>query len=144
LKHIEGKFKGVKDLNIYYQAWIPNTPKAVIQLVHGGFEHSGRYQNVVNELIPESFAIYANDHLGHGKSEGLRNYVDSFEPELSEDNEYIGRLRILEVLEPICEKKLMELCISIQRAVYGIRSQEETLFKLILGKNYQEYFDKIF
>jgi alpha-beta hydrolase superfamily lysophospholipase len=79
LKHIEGKFKGVKDLNIYYQAWIPNTPKAVIQLVHGGFEHSGRYQNVVNELIPESFAIYANDHLGHGKSEGLRNYVDSFD-----------------------------------------------------------------
>ena len=68
MKHIEGKFKGVKDLNIYYQAWIPNTPKAVIQLVHGGFEHSGRYQNVVNELIPESFAIYANDHLGHGKS----------------------------------------------------------------------------
>lgn len=79
MKHIEGKFKGVKDLNIYYQAWIPNTPKAVIQLVHGGFEHSGRYQNVVNELIPESFAIYANDHLGHGKSEGLRNYVDSFD-----------------------------------------------------------------
>ena len=79
MKHIEGKFKGVKDLNIYYQAWIPNTPKAVIQLVHGGFEHSGRYQNVVNELIPESFAIYANDHLGHGKSEGLRNYIDSFD-----------------------------------------------------------------
>jgi len=70
--------------------------------------------------------------------------LNSFEPELSEDNEYIGRLRFIKVLEPICEKELMELCISIQRAVYGIRSQEETLFKLILGKNYQEYFDKIF
>ena len=79
MKHIESKIKGVKDLNIYYQAWIPYTPKAVIQLVHGGFEHSGRYQNVVNELIPEGFAIYANDHRGHGKSEGLRNYIDSFD-----------------------------------------------------------------
>jgi len=79
LKHIEGEFIGAKGLKIYYQSWIPESPKAVIQLVHGGFEHSDRYQNVVNELIPEGFAIYADDHRGHGKSEGLRNYVDSFD-----------------------------------------------------------------
>jgi len=54
LKHKEGEFKGLKGLKIYYQAWIPESPKAVIQLVHGGFEHSSRYQNVVNELILES------------------------------------------------------------------------------------------
>jgi acylglycerol lipase len=79
LKHLEGEFKGLEGLKIYYQAWIPEEPKAVIQLVHGGFEHSGRYQNVVNKLIPEGYAIYADDHRGHGKSEGLRNYVDSFD-----------------------------------------------------------------
>jgi len=79
LKHIEGNFTGVKGLKIYYQAWVPDTPKAVIQLVHGGFEHSGRYQNVVNKLLPEGYAIYADDHRGHGKSEGLRNHVDSFD-----------------------------------------------------------------
>jgi len=79
LKHQEGEFKGLKGLKIYYQAWIPDIPKAVIQLVHGGFEHSGRYQNVVNELIPQGYAIYANDHRGHGKSEGLRNYIDVFD-----------------------------------------------------------------
>jgi alpha-beta hydrolase superfamily lysophospholipase len=79
LKHKEGEFKGTKGLKIYYQAWIPEVPKAVIQLVHGGFEHSGRYQNVINQLIPEGYAIYANDHRGHGKSEGLHNYVDSFD-----------------------------------------------------------------
>jgi len=59
MKHLEGEFKGVKDLKIYYQAWLPESPIAVIQLVHGGFEHSGRYQNVVNELIPFNYAIYA-------------------------------------------------------------------------------------
>ena len=79
MKHIEGNFTGVKGLKIYYQAWVPDTPKAVIQLVHGGFEHSGRYQNVVNKLLPEGYAIYADDHRGHGKSEGLRNHVDSFD-----------------------------------------------------------------
>ena len=79
MKHFEVEFKGVKDLKIYYQAWVPDTPKAVIQLVHGGFEHSGRYQNVVKELIPHDYAVYADDHRGHGKSEGLRNYVEKFD-----------------------------------------------------------------
>jgi len=79
MKHIEGEFKGIKGLKIYYQYWLPESPKAIIQLVHGGFEHSGRYQNVVNELVAEGFAIYANDHRGHGKSEGPRNYIDSFD-----------------------------------------------------------------
>jgi len=88
LKHIEGEFIGVKGLKIYYQSWVPESPKAVILLVHGGFEHSGRYQNVVNELIPEGYAIYADDHRGHGKSEGLRNFVDSF-------NQYIEDEKLL-------------------------------------------------
>ena len=79
LKHEEGEFRGVQGLKIYYQCWIPNSPKAVIQLVHGGFEHSGRYQNVINKLTPLGYAIYADDHSGHGKSDGLKNYIDFFD-----------------------------------------------------------------
>ncbi len=88
MKHIEGGFIGAEGLKIYYQSWVPESPKAVIQLVHGGFEHSGRYQNIVNELIPEGYAIYADDHRGHGKSEGLRNFVDTF-------NQYIEDEKLL-------------------------------------------------
>ncbi len=57
LKHKEGEFRGVNGLKIYYQCWIPNSSKEVIQLVHGGFEHSGRYQNVIDELSPLNYAI---------------------------------------------------------------------------------------
>lgn len=79
MQHIEKEFKGCDGTAIYYQAWIPDKPKAVIQLVHGFAEHSGRYGNVVNEIVPLGFAIYADDHRGHGKTQGQRNYVDYFD-----------------------------------------------------------------
>jgi alpha-beta hydrolase superfamily lysophospholipase len=79
MKNIEAGFKGAKGLKIYYQVWMPDTPKAIVQIVHGFAEHSGRYLNVVNDLVPLGYAVYADDHRGHGRSEGMRNYVDSFD-----------------------------------------------------------------
>jgi len=78
MKHEEGEFTGVDNLKIYYESWLPENPKAVVQVVHGLAEYVGRYQNVVDALIPRGFAIYGDDHRGHGKSEGERGYVDSF------------------------------------------------------------------
>ena len=36
MKHIEGNFEGVRNVNIYYQGWLPETDvKAVLLVVHG-------------------------------------------------------------------------------------------------------------
>jgi acylglycerol lipase len=79
MKHKEGTFKGQKDVNLFYQCWLPDeNPRAILLLVHGLAEHSGRYKNLVNYFEPRGFAIYSFDHRGHGKSEGLRSYVDRF------------------------------------------------------------------
>jgi acylglycerol lipase len=79
MKHAEDNFTAVDDVKIYYQVWRPDSaPKAVIQIIHGFGEHSGRYSNLVNELIPRGYVIYANDHRGHGKSEGIQMYVKHF------------------------------------------------------------------
>jgi acylglycerol lipase len=80
MNHIEGNFKGVRNINIYHQGWNPEANvKAVLLIVHGLGEHSGRYMNLVNHLVPLSFAVYGWDHIGHGKSDGGREIVERFE-----------------------------------------------------------------
>lgn len=80
MEHLEGNFKGVRNTNIYYQAWLPTGEvKAVLLVVHGLGEHSGRYLNVVNHFVPLGYAVYGLDHIGHGKSDGGREVVERFE-----------------------------------------------------------------
>lgn len=80
MEHHEGFFKGVRESEIYYQYWLPEgKPKACLVIVHGLAEHSGRYRNVVDYFVPRGYAAYGLDHLGHGKSEGERVFVERFE-----------------------------------------------------------------
>jgi acylglycerol lipase len=77
--HKEGKFRSQNNLNLYYQSWqLKIKPKAVLMVVHGLAEHSGRYTNLVDYFVPGNYAVYALDHQGHGRSEGLPGYVSSF------------------------------------------------------------------
>jgi acylglycerol lipase len=79
MKHVEGNFKGVRNINHYYQAWLPEADiKAVIIIVHGLGEHSGRYMNLVNHFVPLGYAIYGFDLLGHGRSDGQREVLERF------------------------------------------------------------------
>ena len=79
MQHTENTFTGHDDLELYYQSWRPDTePKAVLIIVHGLGEHSGRYMNLVNPLVPQGYAIYAFDNRGHGRSGGQQAYVNKF------------------------------------------------------------------
>jgi alpha-beta hydrolase superfamily lysophospholipase len=49
--------------------WDPaGEPRAVIQLTHGMGEHAQRYDHVARALNDAGFAVYAQDHRGHGAS----------------------------------------------------------------------------
>ena len=85
MKHTEGRFTGHKNLSLYYQCWLPaREPKAILLVVHGACEYSGRYTNLVNHFVPTGYAIFGLDHRGHGKSEGLRGYVERFQNYLND------------------------------------------------------------
>jgi len=79
MEHIEGSFIDVHNTSIYHQAWLPEGDvKAVLLIVHGLGEHSGRYMNVVNHFVPLGYAVYGFDLIGHGKSGGEREVIDRF------------------------------------------------------------------
>ncbi|MFN2145452.1 MAG: lysophospholipase [Anaerolineales bacterium] len=80
MKHTENKFtiEGLGEL--YYQGWLPDGDvKAVLFIAHGLAEHGGRYINLVNQVVPLGFAVYAMDQYGHGRSDGERVYINRFE-----------------------------------------------------------------
>jgi alpha-beta hydrolase superfamily lysophospholipase len=80
MKHLKNFFKDSGDRQIFYQYWLPETdPKAVLLVVHGFAEHGGRYMNLVNRFVGLGYAVYAADHQGHGRSEGVQAYVERFE-----------------------------------------------------------------
>ena len=44
MRYQEGFFTGIRGADIYYQCWLPeDKPRAVLLIVHGLAEHSGRY-----------------------------------------------------------------------------------------------------
>jgi len=44
------------------------TPRAIIQLIHGFGEHSRRYLHMIGKYLEAGFVVYADDHIGHGKT----------------------------------------------------------------------------
>jgi alpha-beta hydrolase superfamily lysophospholipase len=73
-----GVFSGKGNVEIFTQRWLSDQPKAVLILVHGLGEHSGRYAELIESLKGKNISVYALDHRGHGKSEGIRGHINSF------------------------------------------------------------------
>jgi alpha-beta hydrolase superfamily lysophospholipase len=45
-------------------------PRAIVQLAHGMGEHAARYRRLAEALTSAGYAVYANDHRGHGRTAG--------------------------------------------------------------------------
>lgn len=55
--------------SLHVNRWLPDgPPKAIVQLAHGMGEHSERYARFAQELTEAGYAVYANDHRGHGRT----------------------------------------------------------------------------
>ncbi|WP_308252176.1 alpha/beta hydrolase [Pseudonocardia sp. KRD291] len=78
--HVEGRLTGVEGVDLFWQGWLPGgDPSGVLLLSHGIGEHSGRYRNVVDELLGDGWAVYGLDHRGHGRSGGTRVHARRYD-----------------------------------------------------------------
>ncbi len=102
MKHQDGYFKNQENLSIYIQNWLPENPaKAVLLIVHGLNEHSGRYDYFSNFFVNEGFAVYSMDLVGHGKSDGTRAFVKDFVNYIDDINLYLDKINQLQPGSPI-------------------------------------------
>jgi acylglycerol lipase len=75
-EHVEGKFAGAAGGQIHWQGWVPDgAVSGVVVIVHGLAEHGGRYAHVGRRLAADGYAVYAADHRGHGRSDGVRGNI---------------------------------------------------------------------
>jgi alpha-beta hydrolase superfamily lysophospholipase len=56
---------------IFVYKWLPENDiciRGVVQIAHGMAETAGRYEYFADSLTRAGYAVYANDHRGHGKT----------------------------------------------------------------------------
>ena len=70
-----------------------STPAAGVLIVHGVFEHAGRYGWVIEALARQGYAAWAYDLRGHGQSTGERAWVESFDEFLDDLDRFVERVR---------------------------------------------------
>jgi len=81
-------------LHLHTQHWMPDeTPTAVVGLVHGYAEHSGRYDHMASTFTEQGAAVYAYDQRGYGRSDGRRAYVESFDRYLDDLGQFLDHVR---------------------------------------------------
>lgn len=79
MNSVEFTIQSKDGLKLFALDWSPESPKAVVCLVHGLGEHSGRYDHVADRLNQAGYSVLASDLRGHGRSEGQRGHTPSFE-----------------------------------------------------------------
>jgi len=59
---------------LHVSAWVPEAPRAAIQIAHGMAEHGRRYADFAGAMAREGIAVYVADHAGHGKTVASDKY----------------------------------------------------------------------
>ena len=61
------------------RVWCAERPRALVAIVHGLGEHSGRYAALAGMLVERRFTVAALDLPGHGEAKGARGDARSWE-----------------------------------------------------------------
>ena len=84
----------IGDYQIFTRQCVVENAKAVLFLLHGYAEHSGRYLIPAQFFVDNKYNVFLLDLPAHGKSSGeLRTYIENYDKYLSVINEFIDRMK---------------------------------------------------
>ncbi|HJR79713.1 MAG TPA: lysophospholipase [Anaerolineales bacterium] len=93
MKSFASHWQGKDGITFFVQGWEPeDPPKALVALVHGLGEHTGRYTHVGEILTKAGYTIVGFDLRGHGKSDGARGHFPSLEKVMMDIKEFMNFL----------------------------------------------------
>jgi len=95
MKTFESGFESGDGIQFFIRGWEPeHAPRAVIALVHGLGEHTGRYHHVGEAFTKTGYALMGLDLRGHGRSGGIRGHTPSMEAYMLDIDSLIERARV--------------------------------------------------
>ncbi|KAF7052396.1 hypothetical protein CFC21_060499 [Triticum aestivum] len=81
---------------LFTQSWWPHAssvkPRALVLVMHGLNEHSGRYDHLAKRLNAMDVKVYGMDWTGHGGSDGLHGYVQSLDLAVQDMKMYLKKI----------------------------------------------------
>jgi alpha-beta hydrolase superfamily lysophospholipase len=90
MKTFSSEWAGDDHISFFMQGWEPGEkPKAIVALIHGLGEHSGRYAHVGLALAEADYAMAGFDLRGHGRSGGARGHVSSLNAYLQDIRQFL-------------------------------------------------------
>lgn len=69
-------------MHVFVYEWLPGPDdpvRAIVQIAHGMCETGKRYEELAELLTEHGYAVYCNDHRGHGLTAGLTHLGDAGE-----------------------------------------------------------------
>jgi len=98
---LEFELRTADGLGLAARAWMPDSPRAVVALVHGINEHGGRYGFLAARANREGIGVVAADLRGHGRSPGERAYIERFDDLLLDVDALLARAREVAAGRPV-------------------------------------------
>ncbi len=101
MQHTEYTWESKTGLKVFGQSWLVEKPKAVVAIIHGMGEHSSRYNYLTDMLTAAEVSVVAYDQIGHGRTEGKRGHVGSYDMLLGCVDELLAKTIELVPAKPI-------------------------------------------
>ena len=94
MKTTKETFEARDGLQLFYRDWQPEgDATAVVAVIHGYGDHSGRYGYLAEHLVRAGYVVCAYDLRGHGRSHGPRGHIGHFSDYVEDTATFLGLVR---------------------------------------------------